>query len=198
MSYDLEFFQLRDGVTIEEINDFIASDAYDAFEAEMDALDEQGEDAPLLPARFFNDAIPREELERLVGKAYIEATIPPADRSPAVQTCIDSDTLGDPPEEIAEMLMDLFEYIGPSGTLPVCLPFGSDLAATLERVADMLERLEPHRIVVLDPQIGKVVGGASARELLRQSADEANELYQDLLRKIESGEIADLDDDEDV
>jgi hypothetical protein len=196
MSYDLEFFQLRDGVTIEEINDFIASDAYETFEAEMDALDEQGEDSPLLPGRFFNEAIPREELERLIGKAYIEATIPPAERSDAVRDYLESGGRGDAPEEISETLMDLFEWFGPPGTLPVCFGYGEHLEKTLEQVADMVRLLEPDRIVLLDPQIGKVVGAAQARELLRQSAIDANEFYKDILRKIESGEMV-ADDDED-
>ncbi len=199
MSFDVEFFRLPDGIELDEVNRFLLSEEYEQFCRELEAREEEDEDAdlPPLPDKYVDTSVSREELERLIGRAFLRLTVPEDNRSEELKKYIESDANVEVPEEWEEVLEEFFEWSGAPGTLPFCFTLGDDIKEILTTMAQILEELQSHRIVLYDPQLDKVIDGTNAHEQLMASADEAWSMYAEVVQALLSGDLVLEDDDED-
>jgi hypothetical protein len=198
MSYDIELFQLREGVSAEEINTFLGSEDFEKYQEELEKMEEEGEDdLPSIPDRFVNTELPREELEKLVGKAYLRAMVAEESLTEEQREFLNSPD-AEAPEEWQEELEMLFEWAGSPGVLPLLFSYGGDVNEALKPIAQILEELAPLRIVAFDHQSGQVVDGSHAREMFQASAQQAMDWHSGVLRALQAGEVqfVSLDEDE--
>ncbi|OPZ07179.1 MAG: hypothetical protein BWZ08_02007 [candidate division BRC1 bacterium ADurb.BinA292] len=211
MSYDLEFFRLADGVSKAQVNDFLRSDAYMAFCKEQERLEEALAENPAeahdmvfttLPTRFVDTSLDEERLLGLLGRALLQRSIPPAERSPELQAWLERRPGAELPPEHVEDLSLAFEYAGTPGTQPMMFSMRG-LNGALTMVAGMLEDLKEERIVVFDPQLAAIVDGDDARALLTAMGREASAIFNSLLASIDpnaaddqGADYEDADDEE--
>ncbi len=196
MSYDVEFFRLNEEVSLEEINLFLDSEDYENYLDELDEMDEESEELYPIPTYFIDVSIPQNTLESLIAKAYLQIVVPESERTEELNRYLESNGKVALPGEFEEEIDALFEWEGSPGMLPLCFSYTGDLEEALMVLAQMLEILQPHRIVMFDPQIGKVLDGTNARDLLAMSAEDARLIYEDIENEIESDELFYEDDEE--
>lgn len=215
MSYDMFFFQMADGVSVEEINAYLKSDAYKAYcdrrmgeedadedDEEMEEEDEaierdededeaEEEDPPLIPARFINMELEEEDLQHQLFRSWLKQTTKPEERSEAMQEYIDGET-EEMPDECEDDFECLFEYGGEPGMQPMMFSYSGDLDGTLSLIAKMLEDLQAQRIALFDPQLEQVVFGA-AQNALQQSGQEAKQNFDDMIQRLMTEGFVPLD-----
>jgi hypothetical protein len=193
MSYDVYLFQLNNKVNAEQINDFLETDAYQQYidecyeqeESEAEGEEESEEDMPPIPARFINNRLAEEDLQRMIFKAWLKLQTSEDARSPETREYLASDT-AEVPEEWMEYYECMFEYDGAPGMQPMMFSYGGDLAGSLEEVAGILEALQAERIAAFDPQLDKVVTGDTARAMLLESGKEAQGEFNAIFHTIQT------------
>ena len=197
MSYDIELFQLADGVTTQQINAFLDSDEYQEYldaqdagereEKDCDCEDDEDEDeAPSIPARFINTKLDEEVLQHIIFRAWLRGTTREESRSAAVREYLASDE-DEVPDELDDDFTNMFEYSGTPGVQPLMFGYGGNLCQTLEEVARTLENLRPQRIAAFDPQLDKIVDGDNARALLIQSGQESQATFDRIVQQLTGG-----------
>lgn len=215
MSYDVELFQLAEGVTLEEVNAYLQSDEYREYlglakdgeecncghqhegeehdEDECDC-DEDEFDKPLLPEQFVNTRLAEDELRLILQKPLLQAFVPEVQRTDDLINFLNSDE-DEVPEEWAEDLEMMLEYSGDPGTQPFCFGYGEELYDVMEKMAGVLAVLEPQRIALFDPQFNQVVMGPQAAQALKLSVEQANKFYDEVMESFTG--VGD-DDEEDA
>lgn len=165
MSYDFFLFQLKDGVSLDDVNRYVASDKYSAYIAD---IEENGTNAPLVPQQFVNTDLDNDELESLIARAYFQVQVPERHRTETLNQFLAS---GDNsiPYELKESFRLMFECSANDGILPFSFGFGG-LKPAVKTLMRMLEQLSSQRIAVYDPQQNKVADGTNARKVLKKSA----------------------------
>lgn len=204
MSYDVFLFQMHDGVTAEQINDFLETDAYQQYldecdereESEEERDEEMEDDPPPIPARFINTRLDEEDLQRMIFKAWLKRKTPEDARSPETRKYLASDT-AEVPDEWMEDFDCMFEYSGVPGMQPMMFSYSGDLGGALGEIADILEALQAERIAAFDPQLDKVVTGATARTMLSEGGKEAQGQFNTLIHEIQTEgiELENAEDD---
>lgn len=200
MSYDLYLVKLGEGVTVEDINDFLESDEFLEYNARDD------DEKPVLPDRFVDTDLAEDELRTLAGKAYLSATVPEDERSEELTEYLESEDETEVPEEWEEEFIELFDYEGSNGILPMIFGYGGNLGEAMEMVSRILYELG-EGYAIYDPQTNKAVDIGNCGEWLKGSAAEANAKFAEVRKKLDAGEfelcglddqdVAALDDEED-
>lgn len=190
MSYDLYLFKLADGLTVEEVNNFLASDEYQEFlDSDEDEDADADDDKPVLPDPLVDTSLDEDTLRTLAGKAYLRVTVPEDERSEELTEYLESDD-GDAavPEEWEDDVQCMFEYSGSAGILPVMFSYGGDLDEAMDLMAGILDELG-EGFAIFDPQIGKAVDSANSRAQLGASAVDASAKFDEIRKKLEAGEL---------
>lgn len=187
MSYDLYLFKLHDGVTVEDVNEFLASEAYQEYIKRDDPEDDDYR--PVLPGHLVDTSMSEDTLRFLAGKAYLKVIVPEDERSEELIEYLESDDdEAEVPEEWEEAVMMAFEYAGSDGILPVPYSYGGNLDEAVEEVARILDELGDG-FAVYDPQTGKATDSMNSRVVLGFSAEESTDKFKEIVRQLNAGEV---------
>jgi len=214
MSYDLFFFRLADGASLDALNArfedeleaVLAREEGTATDEELDLLDDDREVAEVLGA-VVDQTYPIEALQRDLQRSFLRMTRTHEELDDAMLEFVDGISDEVPPA-CAEELAFLVEYVEGPGIQPVV--FSIDMAEqAIEFAAACLTLLDARRICVFDPQVGYIYDADTAGDLLdegRESLEEASAAFEDFMRSLcagdeedESGALDEVDalDDED-
>ncbi len=193
MSYDLYFFKMADGVSVDEINEFLDEMEEEDIGDVEDGSDED-EDESFFPSRFVNDEL-GDRIYHYIMKPYfrdadsdeVDMYLQDEDDRTVYHRWMKSDRI-EPPEELGHIQEMMFEFAAEGGLYPMMVSMGADIAAHNARIAGILrdDAVRAQRIVVFDPQLGCVVGPENV-DRLEESAEEAAEIHDTMLTMLQTG-----------
>lgn len=204
MSYDLYFFRLAEGASLDELNARL-EDELEAARAreqlaesdeESEFIEDEREVADELGA-VVDRTYPIEALQRDLQRAFLRMTRTHEELDDAMLEFVDgiSDEL---PPACAEELAALVEYVEGPGIQPVVFSF--DLAEqAIEFAAACITLLDAQRICVYDPQAGYAYEADTAGDLIeegRESLEDASAAFEDFMRSLGAGPDEEQEEDD--
>jgi hypothetical protein len=184
MSYDLYFFRLPEGVTIEEVNTYIEEGGLDEWEVELERLEDEGEGLPPLPPTLHDAEMGEEQWMDILSKPWIAAH---ADmlKGQNIEKLLKKDR-DDWPEAVTEFLESSFEAEMEAGMMPVWVSYSSDVGGFAARMAAILEVLGDESVAIYDPQTETAVDATNARDVLLKSAAGSEGNFNKILRDMKA------------
>ena len=202
MSYDLYFFRLAEGASLDELNARLEDELEAARAREQTAGDDEDSES-IEDEREVADELgavvdrtyPIEALQRDLQRAFLRMTRTHEELDDAMLEFVDgiSDEL---PPACAEELAALVEYVEGPGIQPVVFSF--DLAEqAIEFAAACITLLDARRICVYDPQAGYAYDADTAGDLIdegRESLEDASAAFEDFMRSLGAGDEEEEDE----